>query len=84
MWGPTVLEHPGALIAHKVFLAWASLLEQGPSEMELQGNYDLDRETHQRFFVQRDECNATLRKLADYSLQIHQAQGRFVLYHFGV
>lgn len=84
MWGETILEQPGALIAHHIFLSWANLFAMGPAEIELQGNFDLDLERHQRFTLHRDECNATLRELAEYALKIHHAQGKLFLYHFGV
>lgn len=90
MWGATLIEQDGAMIAERVFRAWAGLFANGPSTLELTGEYcwvegEPERTgRHERLQYSRDDTVAVLHKLADYSAQIQMAFGRLYLYHGGV
>jgi hypothetical protein len=90
MWGPTLIEKDGAVIAERVFLTWARLFENGPDTLELTGAYSwIEDESegngqYERLHYSRDDTVRVLDTLADYSAQIQTADGRLYMYHGGV
>jgi hypothetical protein len=90
MWGPTLIEHDGAIVAERVFRAWAGLFANGPSMLELTGAYcwrEGEPEgtgRYEQLRYSRDDIVGVLQTLADYAGQIQMACGRLYLYHGGV
>jgi hypothetical protein len=44
MWGSTIVDENGALVAERVFLAWADLFAVGPTILALTGNFSWEAE----------------------------------------
>lgn len=90
MWGVTLIEHDGAVIAERVFRSWASLFKNGPCMLELTGAYcwvEGEPEAtgqYERIQFVRDDTVGVLQTLADYAAQIQMSKGRLYLYHGGV
>ena len=90
MWGPTLIEQNGAVVAERVFRAWARLFENSPVTLELTGGYTWldgvpeESGQYERLQYSRDETVSLLDTLADYSAKIQAANGRLYMYHGGV
>src|SRR5215510_12599856 len=74
--GPTIIKSDGAIVAGKIFTAWADLLSNGPKEIKLTGAYGWiegeSKETGHYSVINadRDEIIEGFKKLADFSKQV--------------
>jgi hypothetical protein len=90
MWGPTLIEQDGAVVAERVFRAWARLLENSPVTLELTGGYSWrdgepeESGKYERLQYSRDEIVSLMHTLADYSAKINASDRRLYMYHGGV
>jgi hypothetical protein len=84
MWGVTLIREDGASIAQSIFRSWANLFASGPEVLNLQGNFDLEKERHDRFKLSRDDCVDTLNQIAGYLTQVQESKGNLTVLHFGV
>jgi hypothetical protein len=88
-----VIERDGAVLAHRVFTAWALLFSVGPSTFSLHG---LRMFSHNEWLisgrddfidtieVQRDEVVAKLQQLAMYAKQVTESNGDLYILHLGI
>jgi hypothetical protein len=99
MWGPTLIETEGAVIAERVFGMWADLFAVGPPVLSLTGSFSWaasddvppagERVTqlkggYDRLEFDRDGVVSALRMLAEWSGRVRSGAGRLYLYHGGV
>jgi hypothetical protein len=99
MWGPTLIESPGAAIALHVFRSWADLLRVGPQKLVLTGPVAWSTEqggngtdttsaqlagNYERLVIDRDLVVGVLHQLADWCEQVRDNPGKLYIYHGGV
>jgi hypothetical protein len=99
MWGPTLIEVEGAVIAGRVFGGWAELFAIGPPVLALTGGFSWaasddappvgERATqleggYDHLQFNRDEVVSVLRQLTGWCEQVRSGTGRLYLYHCGV
>jgi len=89
-WGPTVIDHQGALVARTVFGAWADLFACGPETLTLRGPWVSTSEggasggEYETLRADRDELVTSLRSLASYAGEVIGARGELYILHLGI
>ena len=87
--GNTVIKSDGAVIAARVFHAWANLFAHGPEQLCLTGLWSsTEGEPHSgqylRIEVRRDEVVSKLMILAGYADQVAESNDELYMLHMGI
>ena len=89
-YGPTVIKEDGAIVAQKIFAAWASLFSNGPKALTLTGAYGwidgqgAETGSYSVIKIDRDEIVGAMRTLADYANQVADSRDRLFVLHLGI
>lgn len=87
-WGPTIIDKRGARKAARIFRSWAALLEEGPEQIELTGQFGWiqggchEDGRYETFTQARGLVTEGLRRIAELADQA--ATVPFVLLHLGI
>ena len=89
-YGPTIIKSDGAIVADKIFTAWADLFSNGPNEITLTGNYawieGASKETGSYSVVKadRDKIVEGFKELAGFSKQVIDSKDELFILHLGI
>ena len=89
-YGPTIIKSDGAIVAGKIFTAWAELLSNGPMEIKLTGAYSwIEGESkgtshYSAIKADRDEIIEGFKKLAGFSKQVIDSNDELFILHLGI
>jgi hypothetical protein len=87
-YGPTIIKEDGAIVAHKILGAWATLFSNGPSTLRLTGSYvrieGEETGSYSVIKIDRDEIVERLTTLADYTNQVAESRDRLFVLHLGI
>lgn len=87
-YGPTVIHRGGARKAARILRLWASLLQEGPSELELTGSYEFDGDDpadmgrYEMITLSRESVVKTINDIA--ILAEAAISGNFFVLHIGI
>src|SRR5262245_41129438 len=89
-YGPSIIKSDGAIVAGKIFTAWADLFSNGPKEIKLTGAYGWiegeSKETGHYSVIKadRDEIIEGFKKLAGLSKQVIDSNDELFILHLGI
>jgi len=89
-YGPTVIKSDGAIIAGRIFAAWASLLSNGPRRITLTGDYGwIEGESpesgkYSAIKADRDEVVERFKRVANFSRRVVESRNDLFILHLGI
>lgn len=84
LFSTTIIKLEGAYVAQKVFSAWKSLIECGPSEIILTGEFTISHLEYESIHIERDYLVERLGKLENFATKVINSNGRSYILHNGI
>ena len=88
-YGPTAIVAEGAVIAERIFRAWAELFQCSPEKLFLTGAWcsiegKPNSGHYEKLWFERNQVVSALIQIADYCAQTTSSNGERYLLHFGI
>jgi len=88
LYGETIIKKDGAIVAGKIFRAWAKLFLCGPEIIELTGNYTFEAEEGEGYYeklkINRNSFVETLEILISYCKEVIVSEDNKFILHIGI